>query len=88
MRRQVALELAAALADGAIHTVAQLGQRRGAARHHAIAPFEAERGAEVHQLDHLGVPAEIALHLLEDVEEAFAARYLVVEDAGQALRGP
>ena len=88
MRRQLPLELTAPLADGAIDAIAQFGQRRGPARHHPIASLEAERGAEIHQLHDLGMAAKVALHLLQDIEEALAAGHLVVEDAGQALRGP
>ena len=88
LRRQFALELAAALADAAIQAVAQLGQRRTAAPHDAIPALEAERGAQIHQLDHLGMATGILLHLLQDAEEAFAAGDLVVEAAGEALRHP
>ena len=88
VRRQLALELAAALADAAIQAVAQLGERRAAAPQDAIAALEAERGAQIHQLDHLGVAAGVLLHLLQDAEEAFAAGDLVVEAAGEALRHP
>ena len=88
LRRQFPLELAAALADAAIQAVAQLGERRPAAPQDAIPALEAERGAQIHQLDHLGMATGILLHLLQDVEEAFAAGDLVVEAAGEAPRHP
>ena len=88
LRRQLPLELAAALADAAIEAVAQLGERRAAAPQDAIPPLEAERGAQIHQLDHLGMATGILLHLLQNAEEALAAGDLVVEAAGEAPRHP
>src|SRR6185437_576757 len=88
MHRERALEIAAAVADRAVEILAQHGEVGGAARHDAVLALEAERDAEVKQLEHVEIDRRVSLQLLEQVEEAVAAPGLAVEGADHALLRP
>jgi len=88
MRRQVALEFAAPLTQGAIDALAHAAVLGRAAAGDAQPALETERQADIHQLQDVGVLAGILMQLVQDFVEALAADHLVVEGADHAALRP
>ena len=88
MRRQLARDVAAQLADLPVQAVADRLQFEHAARQHAVLALEAERQADVHQLEHGQVLDRIARQVFEQLEELLATEGLVVEGRQQAHLRP
>jgi hypothetical protein len=85
---QVALVLAALAPDHAVQAVAHDVELLAAVLDDAVAPFEAERDAHVHQLQQVDVAARILHRLLEQLEELLAAEAFAVQRDQQALLHP
>src|SRR5262249_41841561 len=88
VRRQAALEIAAAVADGAVEILTQQSELGSAASHDAGFPLEAERDGEIEELEEVEIDRGVALQLLQEVEEAVAAPGLAIKGADHAALRP
>lgn len=88
MRRQLARHIPTQLAKLPIEAVADGFQFEHAARQHPILAFEAQRQAEVEQLQQSQVLGWIATEAFEQQKELLAAKGLVVKAAQQAELRP
>ncbi|ABA52807.1 hypothetical protein BURPS1710b_A1206 [Burkholderia pseudomallei 1710b] len=88
MRRERRIEFAAHRADRLRELAAHRVELRAAVVEHAVAPLEAEREAEVQQLEQVEMLARLLRQPLKQMEELLAAPRLVVERHEQAMRRP
>src|SRR6185437_812640 len=75
-------------ADAPVEVFLDVGQLGAAAGIDQVAPAEAQRETDVHQLDQVEVAREIRAQALQDLEELRAAVGLAVESHQQGLLRP
>src|ERR1700730_2008128 len=88
MRRKIGLSRLTLAHDKRISLFAQPVELGGAPRREAILALEAERHAEIHQLNNRQELAGILAHLAEQVEETLATAHLLMKARDKRARGP
>ena len=85
LRRKLAVD---ALAQHLGQALANAVELRASVVEHAIAPFQAQRQHEVHQLEQVAMARHVFGQLAHQLEHLLAAPRLVVEQHQQAVRRP